>query len=177
MRRLTDAARLRQFMRQLGLRARNPGRVYLVGGACAVLLEWRDTTIDIDLDLDPSAEQLLREIPRLKEELQVNVELVSPAHFIPALAGWQVRSPFVTREGTLDFHYYDFYAQALSKIERGHDRDARDVQAMATQGLIEPARLLGFFAQIAPELYKYPALDPPTFRRAVEETVARLSRG
>ena len=52
MRQLTDATRLRQFMRQLGLRARVSGRIYLVGGACAVLLEWREATIDIDLDLD-----------------------------------------------------------------------------------------------------------------------------
>ena len=56
MRQLTDATRLRQFMRQLGLRARVSGRIYLVGGACAVLLEWREATIDIDLDLDPSVE-------------------------------------------------------------------------------------------------------------------------
>ena len=47
MRQLTDAARLREFMRLLGRRTRAAGRVYLVGGACAVLHEWRATTIDI----------------------------------------------------------------------------------------------------------------------------------
>lgn len=45
---------------------------------------------------------------------------------------------------------------------------------MATQGLIEPARLPGYFEQIVPELYRYPALDPSSFRRAVEETAVRL---
>ena len=113
--------------------------VYLVGGACAVLHDWRSSTIDIDIDLDPGLDALLREIPAIKEDLQVNVELASPAHFIPELPGWRDRSPFVIREGTIDFHHYDFYAQALSKIERAHDRDVDDVREMAARGLIEPA--------------------------------------
>lgn len=174
MRELTDATRLRQFMRLLGQRTRAGGRVYLVGGACAVWLDWRATTLDIDLDLDPGLNALLREIPAIKEELRVNVELVSPAHFIPELPGWRDRSPFVIREGSLDFHHYDFYAQALSKIERAHARDVADVREMATRGLIEPARLPVFFEQIAPELYRYPAIDPASFRRAVEQAVRAL---
>ncbi|NQW52477.1 MAG: hypothetical protein HQ465_14675 [Rhodospirillales bacterium] len=91
MRQLTDSARLREFMRLLGRRTRAAGRVYLVGGACAVLHDWRSSTIDIDLD--PGLDALLREIPAIKEELQVNVELASPAHFIPELPGWRDRSP------------------------------------------------------------------------------------
>lgn len=174
MRELTDAARLRQFMRLLGQRTRTHGRVHLVGGACAVWLDWRATTLDIDLDLDPGLDALLREIPAIKEELHVNVELASPAHFIPELPGWRDRSPFVVREGAIDFHHYDFYSQALSKIERAHARDVADVREMATRGLIEPARLLVFFEQIAPDLYRYPAIDPSSFRRAVEQTVKTL---
>ena len=126
MRQLTDAARLREFMRLVGQRTRAAGRVHLVGGACAVLLDWRSTTIDIDIDVDPGLDALLREIPAIKEDLQVNVELASPAHFIPELPGWRDRSPFVIREGTIDFHHYDFYSQALSKIERAHARDVAD---------------------------------------------------
>jgi hypothetical protein len=174
MRELTDAARLRRFMRLLGQRARTHARVYLVGGACAVWLNWRATTIDIDLDLDPGLDALLREIPAIKEELHVNVELASPAHFIPELPGWRDRSPFVIREGAIDFHHYDFYAQALAKIERAHARDVADVREMAARDLIEPARLLVFFEQIAPGLYRYPAIDPASFRRAVEQTVQTL---
>lgn len=174
MRALTDAARLRQFMRLLGRRARVTGRAYLVGGACAVLFDWRATTIDIDLELDPSLEPLLRELPEIKEELHVNVELASPAHFIPALPGWRERSPFIAREGLVDFHHYDFYAQALAKIERAHAKDLDDVRAMAQRKLIEPARLPEFFDQIAPKLFRYPAIDPPSFRRAVERSVSML---
>ena len=176
MRQLTDAARLREFMRLLGRRTNATGRVYLVGGACAVWHQWRATTIDIDIDLDPGLDALLREIPAIKEDLQVNVELASPAHFIPELPGWRDRSPFVVREGTIDFHHYDFYAQALSKIERAHARDVEDVREMAARGLIEAARLTGFFDLIEPQLYRYPALDPASFRGAVVKAAHALAR-
>lgn len=174
MRQLTDASRLRQFMRLLGQRARSSGRVYLVGGACAVLLNWRPTTIDIDLEIDPGLDALLRVIPEIKEELQVNVELASPAHFIPELAGWRDRSPFIVREASIDFHHYDFHAQALAKIERAHAKDLDDVRAMARHGLIDAVRLAAFFEQIVPDLYRYPAVDPKSFRSAVERTAHSL---
>ena len=176
MRQLTDAARLREFMRLIGRRTRAAGRVYLVGGACAVLHDWRSTTIDIDIDLDPELDALLSEIPAIKEELQVNVELASPAHFIPELPGWRERSPFVVREGTIDFHHYDFYAQALSKIERGHARDVGDLREMAARGLIDASRLVAFFDLIEPQLYRYPAVDAASFRDAVERAVQALRR-
>lgn len=121
MRELTDASRLRQFMRVLGSKARASGRVYLTGGATAVLFDWRPTTVDVDLELDAQLQSLLREIPAIKEDLRINVEL-------------------------------------------------------ASRGLIDPSRLLAFFEQIAPELYRYPALDPASFRRAVEQTVDDLLR-
>ena len=176
MRQLTDAARVREFMRLLGRRTRAAGRVYLVGGACAVLHDWRSTTIDIDIDLDPGLDALLREIPAIKEDLQVNVELASPAHFIPELPGWRDRSPFVVREGTIDFHHYDFHAQAHSKIERRHARDVDDVREMAARGLIDASRLVAFFDLIEPELYRYPAVDAVSFRGAVERTAQALTR-
>ncbi len=46
MRRPVDAERIRAFMRALGADAQTSGRVYLTGGATAVLLGWRGTAID-----------------------------------------------------------------------------------------------------------------------------------
>jgi hypothetical protein len=54
-------------------------RVYLTGGATAVLHGWRSSTIDVDLELVPDRDELLRELPGLKEELRVNLELADPA--------------------------------------------------------------------------------------------------
>jgi hypothetical protein len=159
-------------MRELGSESREPGRAYLVGGATAVLMGWRDSTIDVDLKLEPDSEPLLRAITVLKERLELNVELASPDHFIPELPGWRERSPFVAREGQLDFHHYDLYAQALAKIERGHVQDVQDVDRMLTSGAIDSAALLARFRDIEPSLYRFPAVDAPSFRAAVEELVA-----
>ena len=69
--------------------AHQDGVCYLVGGATAVLTGWRSTTIDVDLKLVPEQDAVLRAIPRLKDELQINVELASPGDFIPLPEGWQ----------------------------------------------------------------------------------------
>lgn len=175
MRRLAEADRIARFMRALGQEARGAAAAYLAGGASAVLLGWRETTIDIDLQLVPDRDDLLRAIPALKERLEVNVELAVPSQFIPELPDWQMRSPFIVREGLVSFHHYDFYAQALAKIERGHAQDRIDVASMLRAGLVEPARLRELFERIAGQLYRYPAVDPAAFRRAVDSALALYS--
>lgn len=172
MRSLADASRIREFMRLLGQRAREKARVYLTGGATAVLEGWRATTIDVDIEIVPDSDAILRELPALKEQLRLNVELASPAHFIPELPGWRERSPWIVDEGGLSFHHYDFYAQALAKLERGHAHDLADVREMLARKLIEAARTLELFEAIQAGLYRYPALDAKAFRRAVEAAFA-----
>ncbi len=98
----------------------------------------------------------------------MNIELASPPDFIPELPGWRERSPLVFREGNVYVHHFDLYSQALAKIERGFDQDLEDVRQMIERGLVEPARLLVLYEAIEPELYRYPAIDPPEFRRRVE---------
>ena len=142
--------------------------VYLVGGTSAVLVGWRSTTIDIDLVIRPESDAMLRAIPMLKERLHLNVELTSPDLFIPVPPGWELRSPVVARIGHVTFRHFDFVAQALAKIERGHGRDLADVQAMCDHGLITGVEVRAQFALLEPELYRFPAVDAPSFRRAVD---------
>jgi len=168
MRQLSDANRIRELMRALGAEARQTARLYFTGGATAVLLGWRATTIDVDLRIFPESDRLLRAIPPLKEKLQMNIELACPADFIPELPGWEDRSLYVTTEGLIAYYHYDPYAQALAKIERGHNQDLQDVRAMITRGLIESKRIHHYFDEIEPLLYRYPAIHPPSFRQAVE---------
>ena len=172
MRAPADADRLGRFMVELGREAERETRIYFTGGASAVLLGWRMSTLDADIEIVPDSDALLRAIPRLKEQLQLNVELASPAHFLPELPGWADRSPFIRREGRVSFHHYDFYAQALAKIERGHAQDHGDVAELLKRGLVEPARLREHFAAIEPLLYRYPALDARRFRSRLEESLA-----
>lgn len=173
MRQPVTAARVDEFMKALGSGVTSPARVFLVGGASAVLLGWRESTIDIDLKAIPERDDILRQLSALKERLEINIELASPDNFIPELPGWEDRSQFVRQEGKLTFLHYDFYAQALAKIERGHETDLRDIQDMFSQNLVEPGRLLELFSQIELDIYKYPALDAPSFRRKVESFVSQ----
>ena len=170
----SDAAKVRELMRHLGEEARGPGRIYLVGGASAVIVGWRETTVDVDLKLDPEPPGVFEAIARAKDALDINVELAAPDEFIPALPDWHSRSPFIARHGSVGFFHYDFYAQALAKIERGHDLDRRDVVAMHDLGLIDPDRLAEFLDSIEPGLLRYPAIDPPGFRTKVEAASAGL---
>ncbi len=176
MRRPVDAPRVREFMKALGAEADRAGHVYFTGGVTAVLTGWRNSTIDIDLKLEPDSDRLLRAIAVLKERLEMNVELAAPDQFIPELSGWRERSPWISREGGLDFHHYDCCAQALAKIERGHARDREDVSEILARGLVSVAELRRRFAEIEPLLHRFPAIDPPSFRRAVEDAATTAER-
>jgi hypothetical protein len=168
MRELADADRIRRFMQRLGAEARGETTCFLAGGATAVLLGWRPTTLDVDIRLEPDRDELLRALPRLKDELELNVELASPADFIPLPKGWADRSPLAAREGAITFRHFDAYSQALSKIERSHEQDIRDVETMLDRGLVDPPLLRRYFDEIEPELYRFPAIDAADFRRSLE---------
>jgi hypothetical protein len=168
MRAVADAGRIERFMSALGGAARTEATCYLTGGATAVLVGWRNSTIDIDVKLVPEDDELLRAIQRLKNELQINVELASPVDFIPVRSGWEERSPFVAREGRLTFRHFDPYAQALAKLERGHEQDLADVDALVERGLVDPAQAREYFDEIEPELYRFPAVHAAAFRERVE---------
>jgi hypothetical protein len=172
MRELADADRIRRFMRALGRQADAEGACYLTGGATAVLVGWRRSTIDVDVKLVPESDRLLRALQALKEELRINVELAAPDDFIPVSPGWEERSIFVAREGRLSFFHFDPYAQALSKLERAHTQDLDDVRELIGRGLVDAARAWTYFEEIEPELYRFPAVDARAFRRRVEESLS-----
>ena len=62
----TDKARLEAFMAALGKGVRGEGRIYLAGGATAILHGWRRMTIDVDIKPDPEPAGLFEAIARLK---------------------------------------------------------------------------------------------------------------
>ncbi len=172
MRTEASAERIREFLRRFGRAVRGPGTVFLTGGATALLLGWRTATLDIDLSMDPEPRGAFEAIARLKEDLDLNVEIVSPADFIPRLPGWRERCLFIESVGDVRFFHYDPCSQALSKLERGHERDLEDVRQMIRRSLVRTEDLLQLFAAVEPDLLRFPALDAAEFRRKVEEFAA-----
>ncbi len=174
MRSNVDSAKVQQLMTALGRAAKGPGTVYFTGGASAVLVGWRGATVDIDVRFDPEAPGIFEAIAKIKQDLNINIELASPQDFLPLLPGWQNRSVFIGREGKLSFYHYDFTAQALSKLSRGYERDTSDVQAMYAQGLFSLETLRECFEAIEPELIKFPALEADVLRNRMESFASQV---
>jgi len=168
MRRKLTKELLHQFMRELGAAARSPGKVYLTGGATALLLGFREQTLDVDLKLDPEPKGAFEAIAILKNRLDVNVELASPDDFIPAAEGWRDRSRAIATYGGVEFYHYEFSLQALAKLERGHAQDLEDVASFLRTGYVTGTELRARFAEIEPQLPRYPAVDAQQFKQRMQ---------
>lgn len=168
VRRKVTTETLRQFMQELAAAARSPGNIYLTGGATALLLGFREQTIDIDLKFDPEPKGVFEAIAQLKDTLNLNVELAAPDDFIPPPPDWREASLHITTIGSLQFFHYDLRLQALAKLERGHAHDLEDVKSLIRGKYVTPQELRSTFERIEPALIRYPAIDPAQFRNKLE---------
>jgi hypothetical protein len=168
MREASSRERVERLMVELGRAVTSSGRIYFTGGVSAVLLGWREATLDVDLKADPEPAGFFEALPRLKNQFDINIELACPDDFVPALPGWLERSVFIAKHGPLEFYHYDFYGQALSKIERGHLRDRGDVARMFADHLVNAHKLMELFAAVEPRLIRYPAIDAAALRKKIE---------
>jgi hypothetical protein len=171
MRSNVDPQKIEQLMNILGKEARGSGCIYFTGGASALLIGWRNSTVDIDIRLDPEPPGVFQAIAKLKQELNINIELASPQDFLPPLPGWRDRSVFIRQQGAISFYHYDFTAQALSKLSRGYNRDMDDVRAMYQQKLFFLEELCDCFEAIEPELIRFPSLNPDVLRNRIEQFI------
>jgi hypothetical protein len=176
MRRKVSVDSLKEFMKELSAATRSSGNVYLTGGATALLLGFREQTIDIDIKLDPEPIGAFEAIARLKVQLNLNVELASPEDFIPRTADWRERSRHITTFGQVHFFHYNFALQALAKLERGHTQDLEDVASFIRGGYVTLDELKSRFDQIEPGLLRYPAIDPPQFKRKLQDFLTQSRR-
>ncbi len=129
------------FLVQVG-RTRQPGRLYLTGGAALVHKGIRPgQTLDIDIQITIDPANLMTRIAQLKQRLNINVEFASPGDFIPLPSQWETRSEFIRRYDQVDVFYFDWYSLALSKMQRANQQDVMDVQLLLGQQHINVADL------------------------------------
>lgn len=166
-------------MVELGRRFRHPGRVYLVGGTTLVYAGLRAQTIDVDLDYEVAPAfhgELIQTLRRLKDDLGINIEEASPAHFIPLPAGYADRARFVGRYGQLDVFHFDPYSMALAKLERGREEDFHDLVALFAAGWLDWPRFEAAFDEILPRIASESLKgDPVRFRRHLDALRRRLN--
>ena len=168
MRPVVEKEKLLHFLEALAGETREEASVFLTGGATALLYGWRETTIDVDLKADPEPRGFFEALSKLKDQLQINLELASPDLFVPALPRWRERSIFIVRHQQIDFYHYDPYGQALAKLERGHPRDLSDVEEMFRRGLVQAPVLRELFEAVKLELIRFPAIEAGSLACIVE---------
>lgn len=176
MREAVSAERLHALMREIARTAPRGKRyrVYLVGGGTAVLLGWRPTSIDADL-FAPD-ESVFRDIQGIKERLNINVEFARPEHFVPSLPDSEDRHVFIETVGRVSYYHYDPYAQLLSKIVRGFERDIADARQLVQRGMVDAERLRDLVHQIPASAYaRYPSLSQAGVTQAVDEFLSDLA--
>jgi hypothetical protein len=141
MRQSVGRQEIEQFLIQVG-RTRQPGRLYLTGGAALVHRGIRPgQTLDIDIQITIDPANLAAQIAQLKQKMNINVEFASPGDFIPLPSQWETRSAFIKRYDQVDAFYFDWYSIALSKMQRANRQDVVDVQLLTRQGFVDVAEL------------------------------------
>lgn len=75
-------------MMSLGESVQGSGTVFFTGGVTAVLMGWRDMTVDIDFKAEPEPGGFYEALAPLKEKLDINLEPACPSDLIPPLPGW-----------------------------------------------------------------------------------------
>ena len=141
MRQRVGRQEIEQFLIQVG-RTRQPGRLYLTGGAALVhrgIRPGQTLDIDIQITLDPA--NLAAQIAQLKQKMNINIEFASPGDFIPLPMQWEARSAFIKRYEQVDVFYFDWYSLALSKMQRANRQDVVDVQLLVRQGFVDVTEL------------------------------------
>lgn len=166
---------LESFMRRIGIIVRQPSVMYLTGGSTAILLGFREGTIDIDMAGD--MDEIFSEIPRIKNEMDINIELAKPTDFVPGLPGESDRHLRIGAFGPVTFFHFDPYAQAFSKLVRAHGTDIEDVKALANRGLVDPDALFEMVKRISDrDFSRHTRLNRASVEGAVED-FARFWRG
>lgn len=68
MRLEVNSDRLMKFMSDFGREVAQEGQVFIVGGGSAILIGWRETTIDVDLKIIPETDSIFHAIQRIKKK-------------------------------------------------------------------------------------------------------------
>jgi hypothetical protein len=134
------------------------------------------TTVDIDYALDPdleSLEQVEATAAELAADMQLDVELVRIAEFVPLPPGAHERRRWVGDYGQLTVYLFDPYTIALSKVARGFEADLEDVMFMLQQSLIDFGELERHFHAVLPDAPKADII-PDEFRDYFEEVRRRV---
>ncbi len=152
---------IEQFLLALGKSYHKRARIYLTGSSSLIHLGLRPgvaLTIDVLPDA-PDEEEMITAIRQTGERQQIDVLFTSPEDFVPIPIHWKTQTRYIVRYGTIEAYYFDFYSLALSKIERGSDRDLYDLRLLIEQNIINLKKLEETYREVLPRMGKRPYLN------------------
>ena len=141
--------------------------VYFSGGVTAVLHDLRSSTIDIDMIFEPDTHAGYQAIHDLKEDLNMNLEIAAPHHFIPEIPQWRERRLLIEQHRAVAFYHYDLHSQIIAKIQRGYDQDLADARGLLTL-IREPEVLIELLTSIREDFIRFPTLEFDALKTKVE---------
>jgi hypothetical protein len=112
----------------------------------------RSATLDVDYVAASENPRALQEferlLPRLKDEIDVNVEPASPGDFMPVPRGVLERSRYVRNYGSVAVYHYHYPTLILAKAARGAERDLADIELLLRAGIVHWAAVEETWADI-----------------------------
>jgi len=169
-------ANLHEFLRRLGQRVPPGSVLHLLGGSALCLLGSPRTTVDIDYTVEPFEgipEHFEPVVADLAAEMDLDVEAVPIAEFVPIPPGAGDREQLVGRYGRLTAYIFDPYTIALSRIARGFEADLEDVLFLLRSGIIDFSALERHFRTVLPDAPRA-EIFPDEFRRYFDEVRRRF---
>lgn len=129
--------RVLEFLESLGKRYPKTETLSLLGGSAMLLLGSPRETMDVDyVGNDIHKNDFQRALEEIAEDFGLETEAVPIDQFIPLPEGNEQRKIHIGQFGKVAVYVIDPYSIALSKIDRGSDRDFDDIIFLIQNNLI-----------------------------------------
>ncbi|RJP55618.1 MAG: hypothetical protein C4557_01195 [Anaerolineaceae bacterium] len=128
---------IQEFFERLGNQYPKNATLSLLGGGAMILLGSSRETLDVDYagdDIHKNEFQIV--IEKIARELGLEIEAVPIEHFVPLPEGSEQRRIHIGQYGNVHVYVFDPYSIALSKLDRGSDRDLDDLVFLLQQNHI-----------------------------------------
>ena len=147
---------IQDFFERLGKRYPKQAALHLIGGSALILLGSARETLDIDYvgdDIQKNDLQIV--IDEVARELGLDTEPVPIERFIPLPKGSEHRSVRIGQFGNVSIFIFDPYSIALSKLDRGSDRDLDDLVFLVERRHIDAEELERILNDALPHAGKF----------------------
>lgn len=129
--------RVLEFLESLGKRYPKTETLSLLGGSAMLLLGSPRETLDIDyVGSDIHKNEFQNALEEIAADFDLDTKAVPIDQFIPLPEGNEQRKIHIGQFGKVTVYVLDPYSIALSKIDRGSDRDFDDIIFLIQNNLI-----------------------------------------